>query len=67
MPRSAGMETIMHSQLDNSDTDGSETHDATDPRPRTRQQTWRERHALKLLGAVMAAMFATVIIAQVGC
>jgi len=30
-------------------------------------QTFRERHALKILGVVMAAMFATVIAAQVGC
>jgi hypothetical protein len=30
-----------------------------------RHKTWRERHALEVLGAVMVAMFATVIIAQV--
>ena len=32
-----------------------------------RAPSWRERHALKLLGGVMAAMFAAVIVAQVGC
>ena len=32
-----------------------------------RAPSWRERHALKILGAVMAAMFAAVIVAQVGC
>jgi hypothetical protein len=32
-----------------------------------RPTTWRERHALKLLGAIMAAMFALVIIVQVAC
>lgn len=34
---------------------------------RMRPTTWRERHALKLLGVVMAAMFALVIIVQVAC
>lgn len=29
--------------------------------------SWRERHALKLLGGIMAVMFAAVIVAQVGC
>ncbi len=29
--------------------------------------SWRERHALKLMGVVMAVMFAAVIVAQVGC
>jgi hypothetical protein len=56
------METTMPSHLDDSD-----THDAGDTRPRIRPQAWRERHALKLLGGVMVAMFATVIIAQVAC
>jgi hypothetical protein len=32
-----------------------------------RAPTWRERHALKFLGVTMAAMFAAVIVAQVGC
>lgn len=49
----------MRPQLDDSDTN--------DTQPRMREQTWRERHALKIMGAVMAAMFATVIIAQVAC
>lgn len=30
-------------------------------------QTFRERHALKVMGVIMAAMFATVIIAQMEC
>lgn len=30
-------------------------------------QTFRERHALKVMGAIGAVMFSLVIIAQVGC
>ena len=55
----------MPSQLE--DSDAHEPHDAHDTPPRARPQTWRERHALELLGVVMVAMFATVIIAQVAC
>jgi hypothetical protein len=32
-----------------------------------RAPSWRERHALKFLGIIMGAMFAAVIVAQVGC
>jgi hypothetical protein len=32
-----------------------------------RPTTWRERHALKLLGVILASMFALVVIAQVAC
>jgi hypothetical protein len=32
-----------------------------------RAPSWRERHALKIMGVVMVAMFAAVIVAQVGC
>ncbi len=32
-----------------------------------RAPSWRERHALKIMGVVMCAMFAAVIVAQVGC
>jgi hypothetical protein len=32
-----------------------------------RTPTWRERHALKLLGVLMLACFATVIVAQTAC
>ncbi len=32
-----------------------------------RPTTWRERHALKLLGVFLATMFALVVIAQVAC
>lgn len=31
------------------------------------QQSWRERHALKIMGVVMGALFVVTIIAQVGC
>ena len=59
------METIMPAR--HKDNATSHTDDAGETRPRLRPQTWRERHALKLLGAVMVAMFATVIVAQVAC
>ena len=49
------------------DFEPSPIDDASTTRPPMRRQTWRERHALKLLGTVMVAMFATVIIAQVAC
>ncbi len=47
-------------------------HPDTDPdtettQLRSRPATFRERHALKVLGAIMAAMFALVITVQVGC
>lgn len=32
-----------------------------------RASSWRERHALKILGVIMGAMFTAVIVAQVGC
>lgn len=51
------------------DADGTSTgdgHDAGDDPP-LGGQSFRERHALKVMGVVMLAMFATVIIAQVGC
>jgi hypothetical protein len=60
------METIMDPQLEaRSEAPGGEAANA--PRSPARPQTFRERHALKVLGVVMAAMFATVIVAQVGC
>jgi hypothetical protein len=46
--------------VDNADLDSELT------RPR-RIPTWRERHALKLLGVIMVACFAMVIIAQTAC
>jgi hypothetical protein len=62
------METIMPTRLEDRDPpQRPDPDDASDTRPRMHAQTWRERHALKVLGAVMVAMFATVIIAQVGC
>ncbi|HET9621286.1 MAG TPA: hypothetical protein VFP84_07970 [Kofleriaceae bacterium] len=52
--------------------DPDHTESATDPdapeaAPPPRLPTWRERHALKLLGGVMAACFALVIVAQTAC
>jgi hypothetical protein len=44
-----------------------ETEDLEVTRARHRIPTWTERHGLKLLGAIMVTMFATVIVAQVGC
>lgn len=32
-----------------------------------RAPSWRERHALKIMGVVMVVLFSTVITAQVGC
>jgi len=32
-----------------------------------RAPSWRERHALKIMGVVMGATFAAVIVTQVGC
>ena len=32
-----------------------------------RAPSWRERHALKILGIIMGAAFAATIVAQVGC
>lgn len=48
---------------DVSNSSASENDDSTPRRP----QTWRERHALKLLGLLMIACFATVIVAQTAC
>lgn len=45
-------------------------HDDTDPSESQRRpgpQSFGQRHALKIMGVIMAAMFATVIIAQVAC
>lgn len=43
------------------DTDSSESQHRPGP------QSFGQRHALKIMGVIMAAMFATVIIAQVAC
>lgn len=50
-------------QTRDSDTDLDTEMTGEHARPRT----FRERHALKVMGAIMAAMFALVIIAQVAC
>jgi hypothetical protein len=55
------MELVMHSPTDSDDTDISETQ------PRKRTESLRERHALKILGAIMLIMLATVIFVQVAC
>ena len=47
--------------------DAGDAGDASDTHPRLRPQTFRDRHALKVMGVVMGGMFAAVIIAQVGC
>jgi hypothetical protein len=39
----------------------------SDAQPPLGGQSFRERHALKVMGVVMIAMFAAVIVAQVGC
>lgn len=45
--------------------------DATDVRDsdhaRSRPDSFRERHALKVMGAIMSVMFVLVLVAQVGC
>ena len=58
----------MSNRFEDSETaNRSDTDDASETRSRMRPATWRERHALKVLGGVMVTMFATVIIAQVAC
>ncbi len=44
----------------------TQSHDFTEEAPRA-PETFRERHALKVMGAIGAVMFALVIVAQVGC
>jgi hypothetical protein len=50
----------MHSQPEDFDSEPSEVR-------RPQPTTFRQRHALKILGVIMASLFATVIIAQVAC
>jgi hypothetical protein len=72
------METIMRSRDQGSDSFRSPIIDveanpadhatgAPDDDIRPAPQTFRERHALKVMGGIMVAMFATVLIAQMGC
>jgi hypothetical protein len=56
-----------HSKIIDVEANDPAASDASDTTPRLRPQSFRDRHALKVMGVVMAAMFATVIIAQVGC
>jgi len=51
----------MHSPNDSDDIDTRDTGRLP------RAQGFRERHALKILGAIMVTMFATVIAVQVAC
>jgi len=44
----------------------SDDFESTTPQPRP-PQSFRERHALKILGVIMVTMFTIVIVAQVGC
>lgn len=53
----------LQTQDTDTDTDTDLVTTGTHERPRT----WRERHALKVLGVIMASMFALVVIAQVAC
>ena len=53
--------------LQNHDTDSENDTDLENTGRHDRPTTWRERHALKVLGAIMAAMLALVIAVQVGC
>lgn len=50
-------------QTQDTDTDTDTETTGTHERPKT----FRERHALKVLGVIMASMFALVVIAQVAC
>lgn len=54
----------MHSRDNFDDIEASDTSEPGRPR---RAQSFRERHALKILGAIMVIMFATVILVQVAC
>jgi hypothetical protein len=58
------MELVMHSRNDSDDIEAREARETGGSR---RAQSFRERHALKILGAIMVLMFATVILVQVAC
>ncbi len=49
---------------DHRDPDVHPDDDRTTP---TRPQTWRERHAIALMGGTLAALLGLVIFVQVGC
>jgi hypothetical protein len=62
-------ETDTHSETrTNPETDsGTNMNADVDPEATWQPTTWRERHALKVLGVIMASMFALVIGVQVKC
>lgn len=47
--------------------DDFEPFDEIETRPRPRPASFGHRHGLKVLGAILATMFATVIIIQAAC
>jgi hypothetical protein len=49
------------------DSDSDIKTDETDTGPHDRPTTFRERHGLKVLGTIMAVLFALVVAVQVGC
>ena len=53
--------------LQTRDSDSEIQTDLTETGRHERPKTFREKHALKVMGVIMAAMFALVIIAQVAC
>ena len=59
----------MHLQTEDTDSDrtDSDDFDAADTQTRIQPQTFRERHALKILGALMGLSLGTVMFAQVAC
>jgi hypothetical protein len=58
---------ILDVEVNEHPADASDASDASETHRRLPSQSFRARHALKLMGVVMVAMFATVIVAQVGC
>ena len=53
--------------LQTQDGDSEIQTDPTETGRHERPRTFREKHALKVMGAIMAAMFALVVAAQVAC
>jgi hypothetical protein len=48
-------------------TDQTQTETETETGRHERPKTFREKHALKVMGVIMAAMFALVVAVQVAC
>ena len=53
--------------LQTRDSDSDIQTDLTDTGRHERPRTFREKHALKVMGVIMAAMFALVVAVQVAC